>query len=109
MSNTDTQEIIRSIGELKSETVYALATLQGKVDGIHRRLDHSNSRIAKHEETIQELRLQSSQLDTELGHLRSEHEGRIARNRQVGMAMLERLFWLVGSIVLALVVHFAGL
>ena len=39
MALTDIQEIIRSLGELKSAMSAALATLQAKVDGISRRLD----------------------------------------------------------------------
>ncbi len=109
MSATGTQEIIRSLGELKSETVAALATLQAKVDGINRRLDASNGRLAAQEEAIQQLRLRESRLRTDLGRLQEESESRRAHRRQWRGALIERFLWLVGAILLALVVHFAKL
>jgi hypothetical protein len=54
MAATETQEIIRSLSEFKSETSVALGGLQAKVDGIIRRLDVSNGRIAQHERAIQD-------------------------------------------------------
>lgn len=109
MAATATQEIIRSLSEIKSETASALATLQAKVDGINRRLDVSNGRLGAHEEAIQQLRLQESQIRTDLGRLQEESDSRRASRRQWRVALIERFLWLAGSILLALVVHLAKL
>lgn len=107
MASTETQEIIRSLGELKSTTSSALATLQAKVDGINRRLDVSNGRIATHEEAIQELRLEEGRIVADLEQLQDEREQRREAQRRWRMAVAERALWLVGAVLLALVVHFA--
>lgn len=109
MAATGTQEIIRSLGELKSETVSSLATLQAKVDGINRRLDASNGRLAQHEEAIQQLRLHEDRLRMDVGLLQEESEARRTHQRQWRVAVMERLLWLVGAILLAIVVRFAKL
>ena len=109
MASTETQEIIRSLSELKSETRSILATLQAKVDGINRRLDQFNGHIARHDEAIQELRLAQGQIDAEVGRLQDEQDQRLEARQQWRLALVERALWLAGSILLALVVHFARL
>jgi uncharacterized coiled-coil DUF342 family protein len=109
MGLTDTQEIIRSLGEIKSETSSALAALQAKVDAISRRLDTSNGRIANHDEAIQQLRIRETQVLAELGHLRRERDSSRAEARQLRNAVVERFLWLLGALLLAAVVHFMGL
>ncbi len=108
MALTDTQEIIRNLGELKSETSATLATLQAKVDGINHRLDVSNGRIANHDEAIQQLRIHESQLSTDLAHLQQERDSNRAFGRQWRLAVIERCFWFLGAMILAAIVHFAG-
>lgn len=109
MAASGTQEIIRSLAELKSDTSVALGALQAKVDGINRRLDMSNGRITQHERAIQDLRVRESEVRVQLRHLESERSGRLAHQRHYRIAMFERLLWLVAAVILALIVHFAGL
>jgi hypothetical protein len=108
MAATETQEIIRSLSEFKSETSVALGGLQAKVDGIIRRLDVSNGRIAQHERAIQDLRVHESEIRVLLRHLEADRAGQVAHQRRYRIAMFERFLWLVAAIILALVVHFAG-
>ncbi len=108
MALTETQEIIRNIGELKSETSATLATLQAKVDGINHRLDISNGRIASHDEAIQQLRIHETQFSTDLAHLQQDRDTSRAFGRQWRLAVIERCFWFLGAMVLAAIVHFAG-
>ncbi len=109
MHTSATQEIVRSLGELKSETAATLGSLAAKVDGINRRLDVSNGRIAEHEQAIQELRLRTSQMGLQLGHVQEEYAARREDRRRFRMAMLERLLWLLGAVALAAIVRYTGL
>jgi uncharacterized coiled-coil DUF342 family protein len=109
MALTDIQEIIRSLGEMKSAMSAALASLQAKVDGISRRLDASNERVTSHDEAIQLLRIRESQIMSELGQLRRERDSRRIEARQLRNAVVERFLWLLGAILLAMVVHFMDL
>jgi len=109
MPTTGNQEIVHSLGELKSETSAALASLQVKVDGINRRLDVSNGRIAQHDQTIQELRINEARILMQLQQSGSDRSERQANRRRFGLALFERLVWLVAAIILALVVHYAHL
>jgi hypothetical protein len=109
MASTANQEIIHNLVEFKSETVAALSALEAKVDGINRRLDVSNGRIAQQDLTIQDLRVRESQARVRIHQFADERKLQLASRRGVRMAMLERLLWLVGATLLALIVHFLGL
>lgn len=109
MASTTSQEIIHNLVEFKSETSAALSTLSTKIDGIHRRLDVSNGRLSQHEQTLQDLRVQESQLRIRLRHVEEEHQGRQSNRRSFRMAMFERLLWLVGATMLAFIVHYLEL
>jgi hypothetical protein len=105
MASSTSQEIIHSLVEFKSETIAALSTLATKIDGINRRLDVSNGRLAQHEEALQELRVRESQMRIRLRHVEEESQGRQVTRRSFRMAMFERLLWLVGATLLAVIVH----
>jgi len=104
-----TQEIVRSLGELKSDTAATLGVLGAKMDGINRRLDVSNGRIAEHEHAIQELQIRASQMGVLLGHVQEEHAARRDSRQRYRIAMFERLLWLLGAVLLAAIVRYAGL
>jgi len=104
-----TQEIVRSLGELKSETAVTLAALGAKMDGVNRRLDVSNGRIAEHEHAIQELQIRAGQMGVLLGHVQDSGKAQQENQRRFRMAMFERLVWLVGAVLLAAIVRYTGL
>ena len=97
-----------SVGSRASAVTDINATA-AKVDGINRRLDVSNGRIAEHEHAIQELRLRTSQMGLQLGHVQEEYAARREDRRRFRMAMLERLLWLLGAVALAAIVRYTGL
>jgi hypothetical protein len=109
MATAAFQEVIHSLVEFKSETSAALSALETKIDGINRRLDVSNGHLAQHDVAIQDLLVRESQTRTRLDQIEDERQGRLANERGLRMAMIERFLWLVGSLVLALTVHFLGL
>jgi hypothetical protein len=105
MASSTSQEIIHNLVEFKSETSAALSTLATKIDGINRRLDVSNGRLGQHEQALQELRVLESQMRIRLRHVEDERQGRQQSRRSFRMAMFERLLWLIGATLLALIVH----
>ena len=109
MASTASQEIIHSLIEFKSETSAALSALEAKIDGINHRLDVSNGRIAKHEQALQDLRVSESQARIRLHHIEDERQDTLVSKRGLRIAMFERLLWLVGATLLALIVHYLGL
>ena len=109
MASTSSQEIIHNLVEFKSETAATLSALETKIDGIHRRLDVSNGRLAQHEQALHEIQLREGQLGIRLRHLEEEQQGRLVSRRSFHTAMLERLLWLVGATLLAVIVHYLEL
>lgn len=100
---------MRSLGELKSESAATLGALSAKMDGINRRLDVSNGRIAEHEHAIQELQIRTSQIHTQLGHVQEERAVQRESRRLFRVAMFERLLWLLGALLLTAIVRYTGL
>lgn len=109
MHPSATQEIVRSLGELKSETAATLGALGAKIDGVNRRLDISNGRIAEHERAIQDLQIRASQIDVLMDHVQGERSAQMESRRRYKMAMFERLLWLMGAVILATIVRYLGL
>ena len=109
MHPSATQEIVRSLGDLKSETAATLGALGAKMDGINRRLDISNGRIAEHEQAIQELQIRTTQTGLQLGQVQEERATQRDNQQRYRMAMFERLLWLLGAVLLALMVRYIGL
>ena len=109
MASTTSQEIIHNLVEFKSETSAKLSALEAKIDGINRRLDVSNGRLEHHDTALQDLRVRESQARVRLHHLEDDSQDRNVARRSVRLAMIERLLWVAGATLLALIVHQLGL
>lgn len=84
-----------------SEIQTELVKVSTNLEGVNKRLDVSNGRIAKNEERIGSLEKVDAQMLTQIGRVLSdEHDRRLTRKKW-NTYWLERALWIAGIVILA--------